>query len=83
MTEIIAFNKDIKEGQLFIAKKSTVEGRDKVTLVPVDETDYYQQMDEPTPQRDDSFDDMDGDKAFEERHPEMFEEEIPDPDGAP
>ncbi len=47
MTEIITFNKDIKEGQLFIAKKSTVEGRDKVTLVPVEDTDYYERQDQP------------------------------------
>jgi len=47
MTEIITFNKDIKEGQLFIAKKSTVEGRDKVTLVPVEDTDYYERQEEP------------------------------------
>jgi len=46
---ITTFNgaKDIKEGQLFIAKKSTVEGREKVTLVPVDETDYYDRQDNP------------------------------------
>ena len=37
--EISTFDKEIvdqiKEGQLFIAKKGSVEGRDKVVLVPI------------------------------------------------
>lgn len=58
--------KNIKEGQLFMAFKSSVEGRDKVTLIPVEDTYFYEMQDNPEGYEhlDDSFDDMDGEEAL-------------------
>ena len=39
--------KAIKEGQLFVASIDDVEGHTVVTLVPAEETDYFERMDHP------------------------------------
>lgn len=67
---IVAFGdiaKNIKNGELFIAVKTVVEGRDKVTMVPANKTDFFERMDNPEKFEDDSFDDMDGEKALESK----------------
>lgn len=64
--EITSFReaRNIKDGQLFVAIRDSVEGRDKVTLVPAEDTYYYEMLDNPEAFEDDSFNDMDGDKAL-------------------
>ncbi len=48
--EIVAFGEiavSTKDGALFVAKKDSVEGRAKITLVPIEETDYYERLENP------------------------------------
>ena len=54
--------KAIKEGQLFVASIGNVEGCVVVTLVPVEETDYFERQDHP-----EQFEDTDTEReAIEE-----------------
>ena len=66
MSPIHIFTNEIKEGQVFIAHRDSVEGRTRITLVP--DNDYFARQDNPEAfeEQDDSFVNMDGDERTSE-----------------